>query len=66
MLVRLWRLRLLRETLDGGFKLGDDGGREFRAQGHAGRLFAGNMGDDEVERGAVLAALVQRVHGVDA
>ena len=54
------------KALDGGFEFGDDGGGKFGAERHAGRFFAGDVGDDECERGAVFTAFVEGVDRVDA
>ncbi len=50
---------------DFGFDFGDSFGGEFGAEGHLRGLFAGHMGDDEVARGAVFTAFLERLEGVE-
>ena len=64
MFIGFWGLGW--DALDRGFEFGDNTGGEFGAERHAGRFFAGDVGDDECERGAVFAAFVEGVDRVDA
>jgi hypothetical protein len=50
---------------DFGFDFGNGFGGEFGAEGHLRGLFAGHVGDDEVARGAVFTAFLERFDGVE-